>query len=255
VSRSGGGTLTTHADEQPDAAPDETSGWDSAEEPAETSGGEPDGALDKMPDEGPDETTDETLVGRIVEQDVAAFELLHARYENLLRGHLVRMIRDPHAAEDLLQEAFLRLWTRAEQFHGRKSFKAWLLRVGTNLALNSLRSQRRRRESPLELPVDLGDPDDDETFVPAWIIDRSSLGPDAVLERSEQRRLLSDLVSSLPEGKREAIRLVYEADMDVREAAAVLAIPEGTVKSRLHHATRTLALRWVRMNDKSGGTR
>lgn len=234
--------MTTHADQESDKEPDEA--------PAETPDAEPDETLDKTTGAGLDETPDETLVGRIVEQDVAAFEILHARYENLLRSHLVRMVRDSHAAEDLLQEAFLRLWTRAEQFHGRGSFKAWLLRVGTNVALNSLRSQRRRRESPIEMPVDADDPDDDETFVPAWMIDTSSLGPDEAREQMEQRQRVRDLVSSLPEGKREAIRLVYEVDMDVREVAAVLAIPEGTVKSRLHHATKTLASRWERMNSK-----
>jgi RNA polymerase sigma-70 factor, ECF subfamily len=210
---------------------------------------------DDEPDQAPDETPDETLVERVVAQDVAAFEILHARYEDPLRVHLVRMVRDPHAADDLLQEAFLRLWTRAEQFHGRGSFKAWLLRVGTNLALNSLRSQRRRRESPLEIPIDLGDPDDDETFVPSWMIDRSSLGPDETRERMEERRRVRDLVDGLPESKREAIRLIYEADMDVRKAAAALAIPEGTVKSRLHHATKTLASKWERMNNTQGGAR
>jgi RNA polymerase sigma-70 factor, ECF subfamily len=203
---------------------------------------------DEEPGKDPDGIPDEALVGRIAEQDVAAFEILHARYEGLLRSHLVRMTRDAHAADDLLQETFLRLWTRAEQFHGRGPFKAWLLRVGTNLALNSLRSQQRRRECPLEMPVEPDDPDDDAVFVPAWMIDRSSLGPDAVREQSDQRQRIRDLVGRLPEGKREAIHLVYEADMDVREAAAALAIPEGTVKSRLHHATKALASNWERMN-------
>jgi RNA polymerase sigma-70 factor, ECF subfamily len=216
--------VTIHADEDLEETPDET------------------------PDETVDETPDETLVSRIVEQDLAAFEILHARYEGLLRSHLIRMVRDPHAAEDLLQEAFLRVWTRAEQFHARGSFRAWLLRVGTNAALNFLRSQRRRRESPIEMPIDGDDPDNDETFVPAWMIDTSSLGPDEARERLDLQQRVRDLVVRLPEGMREAIRLIYEADMDVRGAAAALAIPEGTVKSRLHHATKTLASMWGRTN-------
>ena len=62
------------------------------------------------------------------------------------------LVRDEPAAEDLLQETFLRVWTRAGQWNGQGTFKGWLFRIATNLALNHLRTRRRRPEQPLELP-------------------------------------------------------------------------------------------------------
>ena len=127
-------------------------------------------------------SSDGDLVKLILERDAHAFETLFERYGELIRRHLVRITRDDVAAQDLLQEAFLRVWTRAAQWDGRGSFKAWLYRIATNLALNHLRTIRRRREQPL---VVVDDWDEDEgDLVPAWMVDASAPGPGAELERA-----------------------------------------------------------------------
>ena len=97
--------------------------------------------------------SDEYLLGRICERDADAFEMLLARYQESVRGHLLRMVRDPNTAEDLAQEVFVRVWMRGEQWNGHGPFRVWLLRIATNTALNYLRTVRRRRECPLELPA------------------------------------------------------------------------------------------------------
>ena len=76
------------------------------------------------------------------------------------------------------------------------------------------------------------------------MIDAASLGPEAMLEQAEQSELLQGLVDGLPEEKREVFRLVHEVEMDIRETAATLGIPEGTVKSRLHYTMKRLAREW-----------
>ena len=78
----------------------------------------------------------------------ARFKQLYAQYGEGILRHVARMVRSD-AAQDLVQEAFLRAWQRAEQWDGRGTFKAWLYRIATNLALNHLRTVRRRREQPL----------------------------------------------------------------------------------------------------------
>jgi RNA polymerase sigma-70 factor (ECF subfamily) len=183
------------------------------------------------------------LVERVREGDTLAFEMLSACYREPLRRHLLRTVRDPDAADDLLQEVFLRLWTRADQWDGRGSFKAWLFRIALNLALNHLRTIRRRRQQPLEPPVELIDDEEDSTM-PGALVDTVSLGPEIVLEQAEQRALLRQLVGGLPAEKREVFRLVHDAEMGLREAADLLGIPEGTAKSRLHYANKRLAREW-----------
>jgi RNA polymerase sigma-70 factor (ECF subfamily) len=191
------------------------------------------------------EQTDRELVDRVVGGDQEAFSLLFARHRASVGRHLERILRDPVAADDLTQEVFLRLWERGGQWKAEAPLHSWLLRIATNLALNHLRSVKRRREQPMASPPPLSEDDDeDESKVPAWMIDDATLRPDEVLHQSERRRLLSQSVEQLSEDKREVFELVYEAHMETRQVAAELGIPEGTVKSRMHHARKEIARSW-----------
>jgi RNA polymerase sigma-70 factor (ECF subfamily) len=189
------------------------------------------------------ETPDRELMGRIRQGDEAAFELLAGRHTSPLRRRLVAMVRDRAAAEDMLQEVLLRLWTRADQWQGTGSVGGWLKRTATNLALNHLRSARRRRERPLQPPSQ--EPEGEEDLVPGWMIDTATLGPDAALEQAELRRRMRRLMDELPGEKREVLQLLYDEETDVEEAARRLRVPPGTVKSRLHYARKHLARRWT----------
>ncbi|MFL5803661.1 MAG: RNA polymerase sigma factor [Roseiflexaceae bacterium] len=187
--------------------------------------------------------SDHDLMARVRERNVGAFEALCERYGEPLRRHLLRMLRDADAAEDLLQETLLRMWTHAAQWDGRGAPRAWLFRIATNLALNHVRTLRRRRQQPLDIPPDPADPDE-EPAIPGWMIDRASLGPGDALELAERLALLRRLVAGLPEEKREVLRLIHDAEMEIGEVAQTLGIPPGTVKSRLHYATQRLAREW-----------
>ncbi len=189
--------------------------------------------------------SDAILMQRIVARDQEAFAILFARYQAQVTESLRWITRDPVAADDLTQEVFLRVWNRADQWSGQGSFRGWLFRIARNLSLNQLRSQSRRREQPLEMPS-LYDEEDEEQPVPGWMIDRAALGPDVQLERAEQRRILQALIDALPEEKREVFQMVYEDEVALQEVAEQLAIPEGTVKSRLFHARKQLAEAWGR---------
>ncbi|NLX06207.1 MAG: RNA polymerase sigma factor [Phycisphaerae bacterium] len=187
--------------------------------------------------------SDEALMQRISEGDEPAFEALMERYQEPVRQQLLRMLRDQTAADDLAQEVFLRVWTRAEQWNGAGPLRAWLLRVATNLTLNHLRSIRRRRQTPLQPPRE---PDDDETepSMPGWMVDAAALGPDALAEQAERGELVRRLLAQLSDDKREVLRMVHEDQLPLRDVAERLGVPEGTVKSRLHYALRRLAAQW-----------
>ena len=178
---------------------------------------------------------DQTLIESIQAQQAWAFEALYERYAAAIRRHLCHIVQDEPAAEDLLQETFLRVWTRSNQWNGQGAVKGWLFRIATNLALNHLRSRRRRPEQPLELPEMMVD-DDDLPDTPAWLVDTASLGPEAVVEQVEQGARLQKIIRDLPDEKRELLRLVHQMELSLREAADELGIPEGTAKSRLYYA-------------------
>jgi RNA polymerase sigma-70 factor, ECF subfamily len=187
--------------------------------------------------------SDQELMAQVRMGDASAFEALCDRYSSLLRRHLLRMLRDADSAEDQLQETLLRVWTHAAQWDGRGTPRAWLFRVATNLALNHVRTIRRRRQQPLEIPPDPDEPEQ-EVEVPSWMIDTVSLGPDAALELAERYALLRRLLADLPDEKREVLRLIHNDELEIGEVARTLGIPPGTVKSRLHYATQRLARAW-----------
>ena len=145
------------------------------------------------------------------------------------------------AADDLIQELFLRVWTRAGQWQGQGSVKGWLYRIATNLALNHLRTVRRRREQALEIPTS---DDNDEITTPVWMVDADAVDAQGQLEKAESAQLLQQLIKESPEDKREVIRLVHESETGVRGAAEVPGFPERTVKSRLHYTMKQLTKAW-----------
>jgi RNA polymerase sigma-70 factor (ECF subfamily) len=196
---------------------------------------------------------DDALALRIQAGDESAFELLFERYGEALSRHLGRMVQgEPGAedtAQDLVQETFLRVWTRAEQWNGQGSFRAWFYRIATNLALNHLRSLQRHPVLPL--PSEDEWSDDEETHAPSWLVDSSALGPDAALEKSEEYARLYQAINRLPEEKRQVFRLVHEMELSIRDAADRLGIPEGTVKSRLFYAQKKLTQAWRHPSEEN----
>ena len=188
--------------------------------------------------------SDEELVGGVIEGRQDDFAVLFERYRADVLRHLRRIHRHDEDAADVTQEVFLRLWHRAGQWKGDGPLLAWLLRIATNLALNHIRSVRRRREQPLQPPPAMAGEEAEDSRVPEWMIDASTLPPDEVLALAERRRLLRGLVTRLSEDGREVIRLIYDGHMNTRQAAAELGIPEGTVKSRIHHARKQIARSW-----------
>jgi RNA polymerase sigma-70 factor (ECF subfamily) len=119
---------------------------------------------------------DEKLIRQIRAHDTAAFEIFYLYYRPAIRRHVLSMVRDAAAGEDLAQEVFLRVWTRAEQWDGHGATKAWLYCIATNLALNHLRTLRRRPQQPLE-PPSRAENSEEESMAPGWMVDAASVEP------------------------------------------------------------------------------
>ena len=187
--------------------------------------------------------TDRQLLARILTRDQSAFDGFYARHREVVRKRLVGMLRDESAADDLLQKVFLRVWTRAGQWAQRGSARNWLLRIATNLALNHLRSAKRHRSQPLEIRQE--NPEDD--YEAEWLRDLAVKPPEELAETAELLEAVGQLVEQLPAGKQRVLRMVYQQQMELQAVAEQLNIPVGTVKSRLHYATRQLAQMLARL--------
>lgn len=179
--------------------------------------------------------SDAQLIRRIQSGEKEAFEAIFTRYSQIITTHIARIVRDNAVAQDLVQEVFLRVWTRADQWNARGKVKGWIYRIATNLSLNHLRSVKRRPQKRFEmLANDISD--DEGISAPSWMVDTSALTPEVLLEEAEQQRILWRLINELPADKREVFKMVYDDEMDLHSVAIKLEIPEGTVKSRLYHS-------------------
>ncbi len=185
--------------------------------------------------------TDAQLLRQVAAGEPDAMEQLIARHRQALAARLTGIVRDPTIADDLLQETFMRVWTRAEQWRGG-CVAAWLATIATNLARNHLRDTRRRMD---RLPAASTPTDDDgDRPVSHDPPDRGMPLPVEQLEMDEDLARLRDLLSVLPPDKRLVVSMVYDRQMDLKAVAEELGIPLGTVKSRLHYAVRHLTSRW-----------
>jgi RNA polymerase sigma-70 factor (ECF subfamily) len=161
--------------------------------------------------------------------DAAAFDALFRRWASPLLRYLARMLRDDAAAEDLVQEAFLRVHRARERYTPEARFSTWLYRIATNLALNELRRPRRRERHAS--PDDEGGP---ELVAPAVEAEG------AVDARRRVGRTL-DALDALPEKQRAALCLAALEGLSYAEIAEALELSESAVKALVHRARCALA--------------
>lgn len=128
-------------------------------------------------------------------------------------------------ADDVVQEAFMRAYTRLAQFDEERSFRPWLLAIVANEARNRRRAAGRRAAVTLRV-VEQPDGRGDDP----------ATDPERAHEAAELRRRLAAAVASLPDRDREVVALRYFAELSEVESAEALGCPVGTVKSRLSRA-------------------
>jgi RNA polymerase sigma-70 factor, ECF subfamily len=162
--------------------------------------------------------------------DLDAFNRLVLAYQDLVYTQAYRMMGEAEPAEDAAQDAFIAAYRKLGTYRGG-SFKAWLLRIVTNLCYDELRRRKRRPTTPLE-PMDN---DDEEIESPRWLSDPNGR-PEDEAERLELARALQGCLDQLPPEFRAVVALVDIQGMDYVEAAESMAKPLGTVKSRLARA-------------------
>jgi RNA polymerase sigma-70 factor (ECF subfamily) len=169
---------------------------------------------------------DAEFVSRILDGDIAAFEALYHKYKRQLYQTALAITGDSGAAEEVLQDSFVRAYAAMERVDASVSLAPWLHRIAVNLSYNWT---NRHRRWPLDIDT--------------WI-DRLIAGPAAspehAAEGSEIRDVVLEAVASLGFKQRAVVVLFYLQGFSLSEIAYVLDCPVGTVKSRLHYACKAL---------------
>ena len=179
--------------------------------------------------------TDDELMQRVASKDDdRAYGELYHRHARRLMGFFFRQMNSDEAlAADLTQDAFMRVWTARDRFSG--SFRTWLLTIGYNLVKNYYRHNEYQKQYEL-FTKQIG-----EEVADSNIIDK--------LADEAFDQILRQLLEKLPPESRLLFSFRFEEELTVPEIAALMELPEGTVKSRLHTLTQTLRQKLNRHED------
>ena len=163
---------------------------------------------------------DEELISLLVEGDAEAFGVLYDRHARAAYSLAYRMMGERQAAEDLVQEAFLKVWRAAGSYRvERASVRTWILSILNNRGIDMLRSSASRRRTQDRVEAQTPSSQPSEAFAETW--------------RNSQREQVREALRGLPQEQLKVLELAYFSGYTHKEIAELLDLPLGTVKGRM----------------------
>lgn len=184
---------------------------------------------------------DWSRIERIRQGDPSAFDGLFHKYKSTVLNLAFRFLRDRHAAEDVAQEVFIKIYQGKVRVDPAAKFSTWLYRVTVNASLDAV---RRRKRSPRSLDEAVSDEEGESRSLLDRVPDARAASPGTTASREELAALIDHHIARLPEKFRAPLLLHQFQEMPYRDVAAILGISEKAVERRLYHA-RELLRRWL----------
>ncbi|MDO7906685.1 sigma-70 family RNA polymerase sigma factor [Paenibacillus sp. JX-17] len=187
---------------------------------------------------------DNRLMQRIADRDPAALEELYDRYERVIYSFAIRIVHEAMAAEEVVQELFLRIWNRAESYdHQQGKLTTWMFTITRNIAIDLLRKRTRTAEAV-----------EDQTLLR---IPDESRNTEAEVQRKWLGHAVRKALSLLSGDQQEVIESIYFGGLTQQEVSDRYKIPLGTVKSRTRLAMKQLqkrlAAEGITLESERGG--
>jgi len=181
------------------------------------------------------ELSDAEVMLELRSGNMAAFDVLLAKYRKPIIHFMFRMVRNQAVAEELAQEVFLRIYRSRETYRAEARFSTWLYRIATNLGVNHARDTRHER---MASTIYLDEPDSETGTTP----DVADLTPsaEANILRRERMNAIRQHVMALPERQQTAVLMHKYEGMDYKQIGEVLKLSESATKSLLFRAYQTL---------------
>lgn len=171
------------------------------------------------------------------QRDLALLHALVEQYQYRLARYLIYLLGRREGVDDLVQETWLRVLERGRSYDGQSPFAPWLFRIARNLAVDSLRKRR-------VFSLNSGDSDTDGAagidFAESLALSSNAPSPFEQAARTEDARLLSASLETLPPAVREALVLRFQEDLSLEEIAAIAGASVSTVSSRIYRGLATL---------------
>ena len=183
------------------------------------------------------EVTDEALMIRFQAGERSVFQVLVRRYQGPLYNFALRHLRSPASAEEVVQDAFVRLVQNAADFKHEARFSTWMFTIVRNLCIDQIRKQSLRRHPSLD-ESKRADEGDGPTLGEQTADSQANVERTAV--STEIRERLLQAVDALPDEQREVFLMREVSNLPFKEIAEIVGIPENTVKSRMRYALERL---------------
>jgi RNA polymerase sigma-70 factor (ECF subfamily) len=185
-----------------------------------------------------EEVSDEALMVRFQSGDKTAFVALVRKHKTAIYNFVLRLVRSQPAAEDLVQDVFVKIVQSAVDFKHESKFSTWAFTIARNICIDHIRKMSLRQHASLDQPR--ADAPDGPT-----LLDRTAdHHPGAAVERSaigtQLAQRIAHCVETLPDEQREVFLLREVADLPFKEIATITGVPENTVKSRMRYALERL---------------
>lgn len=169
--------------------------------------------------------------------DAGAFRKLVSRHQDRVFNFVLRQVRQPETAQELVQETFLRVVKNADSFRSEARFTTWVFTIARNLCVDALRRQKHRNTVALDAPLRIGEADG------ATMLDMVKDDGPAADHRLADKRFstaLTAALEALPGEQREVFLMRELEGLKFREIADVVGVPENTIKSRMRYALEAL---------------
>ncbi len=187
--------------------------------------------------EAPAPQADEPLMLRFAAGDIAAFDTLYGRHSLGVWRYVLRGVREPAVADDLLQDVWFAVARQAPSYQPTARFKTWLFTMAHNRMVDYFRTAKHHVSLD---GAGAGNDDTAQGDLADTLAADSGFGPVAQLQSRQQAAALVKAVEQLPNDQREAFLLQVEGDMTVEEIATSTGVSFETAKSRLRYARKTL---------------
>ena len=172
-----------------------------------------------------------SLLPAVARGDLAAFEALYDRYSSTLYALLLRILSSPEDAQEVLQEAFVKVWTSARMFDAlRGSEVAFLISIARSRGIDKLRSRKIRGERENDAGREIS--------IQSSFVEKRTGADEAI--RSQEQRAVRSALGELPDAQRIALELAYFEGLSQSEIAARLNEPLGTIKTRMQLGMKKL---------------
>jgi RNA polymerase sigma-70 factor (ECF subfamily) len=180
--------------------------------------------------------SDEALMGQYRRGEVRAFEVLLRRHRRPVFNFVLRYVRDPALAEDLLQETFLRVIKGADSYEVQSKFTTWLYTIARNLCVDASRRAKHRRAQSLDAPLDAEE--GGATLLDVTRDGRAAVDRTVIGKQLGER--IQGAVEELVEEQREVFVMREVLNLSFKEIADIVGVSENTVKSRMRYALEKL---------------